>query len=279
MDIEEFFQTRFSVAAGASMIAQPEFAQPEFAQADSPDSRATADRAASLDELRSNLRHMQRGLRQRSSKQAAVSTGIPPLDDILPDHGLLRGTLSEWIAAEPGSGAASLALRVAGQAQQDGPLVLVDAARHFYAPAFFAAGVRPEDTILVRPESPTDELWALEQSLRCPGVGAVLCRIDSLGSKAFRRLQLAAESGTAIGLLLRPLAAQRQTGWADVRLLISPRSSPPQPSPPRTFCRRLEVRCVYAKGALTDRTVELDVCDETGAVRLAAVLSSSAAVR
>jgi hypothetical protein len=246
----------------------------------SADGRSTA-----IQDLRSNLRRMEQGLRLNVREKSAVSTGVPALDSILPDQGLLRGTLSEWIAAEPGSGAASLALRVAGQAQREGPVIIVDGERHFYAAAFPTAafptaGVLLEKTILVRPQSRADELWAVEQSLRCPGVGAVLCRIDRLRTQEFRRLQLAAESGTAIGLLLRTVATQKDSGWADVRLLVSPRLIPSRSSSPRasphSFCRRVEVRCVYAKGNLSDQTVELDLCDETGAVCLAAELSDSA---
>ena len=98
-----------------------------------------------------------------------------------------------------------------------------------------------------------------------------MCQIDRLRTQEFRRLQLAAESGTAVGLLIRPAAARRQSGWADIRLLVTGR-----PSLPRVFRRRLEVRCVYAKGAMADQTVELEVCDETNTVRLAAKVSDSA---
>ncbi len=221
-------------------------------------------RSVEIEELRSNLRRMERGFRVEARQKDVVSTGVSALDDILPGQGIPRGTLSEWIAAEPGSGAASLAMRVAGQAQADGPLIVVDRNRHFYAPAVAAAGVLLSDTIFVRPESRTDELWAIEQSLRCPGVGAVLCQVSFLKTVDFRRLQLAAESGTAIGLLIRSADAQKQSGWADVRLLVSSHSAPQD-----QFCRRLEVRCVYAKGVYADRTVELELCDETGELRRA----------
>jgi protein ImuA len=231
-------------------------------------------RATALRDLRSNLRQVQRGWRQLAEEKTTVSTGVAALDGLLPEHGLTRGSLSEWIAAEDGSGAIELALRVAARAQSHGPVIVVDRQQQLYAPAMAATGVRLGATILVRPESQADELWAIEQALRCSGVGAVLCRVDQLKTQQFRRLQLAAEAGTAIGLLLRSNAACRQSSWADLRLLISPR-----PSPPDLFCRRVEVRCLYAKGRLADQTVELEICNETGAVRLAAGLPDSATAR
>jgi protein ImuA len=225
-------------------------------------------RSAAIQELRAGLNHLRKGIRLKAREKRVVSTGIDALDDILPDRGLLRGTLSEWIAAECGSGAVTLVLRAAAQAQREGPLIVVDGMRRLYAPALLASGVNLDETILVRPESRTDELWAVEQSLKCPGVGAVLCHIDWLKTQDFRRLQLAAESGTAIGILIRSMSAQRQRGWADLRMLVTPILSPA-----RLPCRRLAVRCLHAKGTLTDRTVDLDFYDETGAVCLAARLS------
>lgn len=239
---------------------------------DSTGHLADQHRSQAVLELRSNLRMMQQGFRRTSREKNVVSTSIEPLDAMLPDRGLQRGTLSEWIASEPGSGAASLAMRVAGQAQQAGPLIIIDRHRRIYAPAVSTASASLARTVFIHPASRADELWAIEQSLRSPGVGAVVCQIEQLRTQEFRRFQLAAESGTAIGLLLRSAAAQRTSGWADIRLLISPRAAPP-----RSFCRRVAVRCVYAKGCLTDQTVELDLCDETGAVRLAAGLSHSTA--
>lgn len=230
--------------------------------------------AITVDELRSSLQQFQRGLRVGERERRIVSTGIPALDELLPDGGLRRGTLSEWIGAEVGCGVLSLAMRVAAVAQSDGPLIIVDTEKTLYPPAIQATGVSLAEAIFVRPSSLTDALWAVEQSLRCAGIGGVLFPVDQLRTQDFRRLQLAAEDGTAIGILVRPPDSQGQSGWADVRLLISPK-----PSRPNSFCRRMAVQCVYAKGSLTDRAIELEMCDETGAVCVAAGLPDAEAAR
>lgn len=228
-------------------------------------------RSQLIQELRTDLRHFHRGLQLRCPGKPVVSTGIQAMDELLPDRGLLRGSLSEWIDSENGSGATSLVMRLTCQTQGDGPLVVVDLEQTFYAPAIHAAGVCLDKVILVRPSSRKDALWAAEQSLRCPGIGAVVFRVDHLKTAEFRRLQLAAEASTVIGILIRPPEAQTQSGWSDVRLLVTPALSPPN-----LFRRRMDVRCVYAKGGLTDRTVKLELCDETGAVCLAAGVSHPA---
>jgi protein ImuA len=220
----------------------------------------TGIRSEEVEKLRAKLRQMERGFHGEVRSRNCVSSGVSALDDLLPDQGFVKGTLCEWISAELGGGAASLAMRVASQAAIDGPLIVVDRNRSFYAPAMDLAGGNLRNTIFVRPESRVDELWALEQCLRCPGVAAVLCQIDFLKTQEFRRLQLAVASGTALGILIRSAVAKTRTSWADVRLLVSPR-------PSVEFLRRLEVRCVYAKGHFSDRSVELTLCEETGELR------------
>lgn len=233
----------------------------------------TTGHTLTIDELRAGLHQFRRGLREDECERCVASTGIPVLDELLPEGGLQRGALSEWIGAEVGCGVLSLAMRIAAAAQSDGPLIIVDTEKTLYPPAIQAAGVSLAETIFVRPASPTEALWAVEQSLRCVGIGGVLFPVDRLRTQDFRRLQLAAEGGTAVGLLVRPPGSQRQPGWADARLLVSPR-----PTRPNSFCRRMAVQCIYAKGSLTDRTIELEMCDETGAVRLASGLPDAEAV-
>lgn len=233
----------------------------------------TTGHTLTIDKLRAGLHQFRRGLREDERERRVVSTGIPALDELLPESGLRRGALNEWIGAEVGCGVLSLAMRVAAAAQSDGPLIIVDTEKTLYPPAIQATGVSLTESIVVRPASLTEALWAVEQSLRCVGIGGVLFPVDQLRTQDFRRLQLAAESGTAVGLLVRPSGSQRQPGWADVRLLVSPR-----PARPNSFCRRMAVQCIYAKGSLTDRTIELEMCDETGAVRLASGLTDAEAV-
>ena len=83
-----------------------------------------------------------------------------------------------------------------------------------------------------------DEAWALDQLLRQPGIAAVLAWIPSGDDRAFRRLQLAAEAGGGLGLLVRPAAARRTPCWASVRLAVQPLATA-RPDGNRRLCLKI----------------------------------------
>ena len=77
------------------------------------------------------------------------------------------------------------------------------ASRTFYPPAAANLGIELANVFFVRPPSRKDFVWALNQSLSCQGVGAVVCWPKRLDSNTFRQLQLAAENAGTLGLLFR----------------------------------------------------------------------------
>ena len=105
-------------------------------------------------------------------------------------------------------------------------MVVLDRTGEFYPLAAVAQGIEPARLIVVHPGNKADHTWALDQALRCPAVAAVVAWPESLDGKldgrTFRRLQLAAEQGGGLGLLIRPESVRCQPSWADVRLLVEP---------------------------------------------------------
>ncbi len=199
--------------------------------------------------------------RPRIAQQGdSISSGSAALDRLLPERGFAAGSLIEWLTSSPGSGAASLGMIAAREAMwEGGAVVVMDRKRQFYPPAAAALGLDLESLVVVRAAGEADELWALDQALRCPGVAAVWAELDDLDWRWFRRLQLAAEDGGAIGLFQRPLRVRGQPTWSASQLLV-------QPCPghgPRRF--RIEVlRCRGGRGG---GVVELEMDDVTGALR------------
>ena len=130
-------------------------------------------------------------------------------------------------------------------------------------------------------------LWAWEQSLRCCGVAVVIGRLDRLSSHDFRRLQLAAEAGGGIGMLLRSVRNRDQPSWADLRLYVEPHpgthgtvtQAVAERPPPLPRSRLLRVELVHSRGLFKTGTLLLEIDDETGAVHHVPRLAAAAAVR
>ena len=198
---------------------------------------------------------------RRRPDEPPVSSGCPPLDGILPEGGFHRGTLTEWLADGDGAGATTLAVLAAREAcRQGGTLVVVDADGGFYPPAAVRLGIAPGQLLVVRAEQRADHDWALDQALRCPAVAAVLAWPESpagrLDDRTFRRLQLAAEAGGSLGLLVRPAESRHAPSWADVRLLV-------QPQPAESHRRRLRIVLLRCRGSREGRGIQVELDDES----------------
>jgi hypothetical protein len=181
----------------------------------------------------------------RRADEAVYSTGCAAWDEMLPAQGICKGSLIEWLSADAACGAGLLALAAARQALASRWLVVVDRARRFYPPAAANLGIDLQRTIVVRPASAKEELWAIDQALRCRGVGVVWSPLASLAWRSFRRLQLAAEQGETLGLLLRPDRVRGLPSWAHLSLHVQPLVSGGD--------RRWQVELLHWRGKWTEQ--------------------------
>lgn len=220
--------------------------------------KKTANTPGDVDRLVERLAGRIRRLEGTEAGQVArFSSGNQALDQHLPGGGLRQGSLVEWLAgSEAGSGTTALALMAARVAcKRGGALVVIDHGRWFYPPAAVAMGLDTGRLVVVRPESEEDEHWAWQQSLAAEGVATVLGWPRKLSAAAFRRLQLAAQAGGTLGMLIRPAEVRRQPSWADVRLLVEPRPTPPN----RRLLsgRTLRVTILRSRGSTGGTSVEV----------------------
>lgn len=207
-----------------------------------------AARSEILRELSARIRQMERSRIHCVREETESSRSAEGLSRLLPDAVSLRGGLIEWLSDQHGAGSLTLAILAAQPALANDLWVFVDGAGQWHAPGFVPLSLDLQRIVFVKPERPSDMLWAVEQALRTRGVGAVVCEIDRLAPAAFRRLQLAAEIGGGLGILLRPERARHQPSWAECRLLIRPLATAGSAngSQPR---RRLLVELLRAKGS------------------------------
>ncbi|MCU0715073.1 MAG: hypothetical protein MUD03_02985 [Pirellula sp.] len=158
----------------------------------------------------------------------AISSGIASMDRCLPASGYACGSLVEFLTERRiPHGATSIALGLAREASRTGKyVVLIDPDWAYYPPALARLGLPLERIIGIRPKNHADLIWALDQVLRNPAVGCVVASVDRMEDRTARRIQLAAEAGGGLGILLRTLeSARMQPSWADVQWFVSSRAS------------------------------------------------------
>ncbi|MCC6509393.1 MAG: hypothetical protein IT423_09815 [Pirellulaceae bacterium] len=161
---------------------------------------------------------------QLGRRGSLFSTGCSTLDKCLPGGGYESGTVVEYLQTCAGSGATTLALAAAREALNatERFCLIVDWRQQFYPPAAAALGIDLKRVVIVRPHSLADRLWAIDQALRSPAIVAVIAEVEHLDDRAARRLQLAAQRGGGLGLLVRGAGRSLQPSWAEVQWLVRP---------------------------------------------------------
>jgi protein ImuA len=203
-------------------------------------------------------RQLLRNRKHGSAQTVRSSSGFPPLDAAL-GGGLATGAVHEFIAAQPLAAVRTVALRAAARAVGGHQwLLYLDHNFDFYAPAAAQWGVPLGRLLVVRAESGGDRLWVAEQALRCRAVGAVILAARHLPATVTRRLQLAAEAGGGLGLLLRD-QAPREATFAATRLRF-------ETLPTALGARGLRITVLKQRHGPPGATCVLELPDAPGAV-------------
>lgn len=155
--------------------------------------------------------------------QQTVTTGYELLDQQLPGGGWPIGALTELMPDREGIGELGLLMPALARISRQGSRRIAwIAPPHLpYAPALADWGIDLERLLLIRPASTRDALWSAEQTLRSGSCSAVLIwTCPQADDRSLRRLQLAAESGCALGFLFRQGHDARRSSPAALRLAL-----------------------------------------------------------
>ncbi len=223
----------------------------------------------------------------------AFTTGLAAIDAIAPNQSFARGSIHELLSKpshdEPKLFAATLALAAAKSETRNSkfesnpndqnsnfefgacfefrvsnfefsPTIFSDPRDEIYPPALAALGFDLKNVYLLRTQTPQDEIWAITQCLRCKGIGAVIASPQKLSRIEARRLQLAAEVGGTVGILLRQTGRGDHIYAAASRWLV-------EPHPGEPTVQRWKIQLLHGHGGQTHKVVFLEQCRETNTLR------------
>ena len=183
-----------------------------MASAARPDFPSGSEGPASLiDRLRRRLRAVEASTGLSHAGAGVVTLGVPPIDGVL-GGGLICGALHEIAAARETETAAATGFALALAIRRNADYLVWIAEELSlaesgvpYGPGLDQVGFPPERLITVTTAHGRDVLWAMEEALRCPAVGAVIGELRARGIDpvATRRLSLATAAGNALALLVR----------------------------------------------------------------------------
>jgi protein ImuA len=159
------------------------------------------DPVPTIAELRTTLRAIEGDRRERP----VLPFGIGSLDERLADRGLRLDAMHEVGSRGSGWGdeAAAILFAAGIAARTRGDVLWVVRSRDLFAPGLFQAGLAPARVIYAEVTDDGELLALLEEGLRHRGLGAVVGEARRLHMAQARRLQLAAEGGRTVTLLLR----------------------------------------------------------------------------
>ncbi|MBV1870811.1 MAG: translesion DNA synthesis-associated protein ImuA [Gammaproteobacteria bacterium] len=168
-----------------------------------------------------NTRKVWRASRHPSVGARSLDSGHPLLNQHLPDEGWPTSGLTELLCDQAGIGELGLLGPALMQlSQKQGWIVWIDPPYWPYAPALAQQGIDLSRVVLLKTQSQTEQLWALETLLKATYCHAVLFWPKHYSPKALRRLQVASRHGNSWGIAFRPLSCQNQASPAPLRVRL-----------------------------------------------------------
>jgi hypothetical protein len=180
---------------------------------------AALQSVVALDTLLSD-RRVWRGQPAAALPAPEQPTGHAALDAVLPWGGWPEASLTELLLPADGIGELRLLLPTLARLTQGGRDIAIVAPPYLpYPDGWRQVGVDFAHVHLIEANA-RDALWASEQCLRAGCLSAVLSWPMQADDRALRRLQVAADTGGAIGFVFRDMRAERNPSPAALRIAI-----------------------------------------------------------
>jgi Uncharacterized conserved protein len=162
-----------------------------------------AAQAHIIEKLRRDILSLQ-GL-AKPVRQHDWSRGLGPISQAFPNQYFPTSAVHEFLVATAEEKAASsgfIAGLISSINHIPGVMVWIGTKLQVYPHAYKFFGIDPEKIIFVSLDREKDVLWAVEESLKCEGLSAVVGELRGLSFDVSRRLQLAVEKSHVTGFIL-----------------------------------------------------------------------------
>ncbi len=165
-----------------------------------PPSPARAERLAAL---RAEVRALESA--GAGEERPSLPFGVGAIDSRLAGGGLPVASLNEAAGERPGPAdqAAATLFLASIAARRPGIVLWALGSRDLFAPGLACAGLPPDRVLYAECDRDEDVLAVMEEGLRHGGLAAVVGEVGRAAMPATRRLQLAAEEGGTLALMLR----------------------------------------------------------------------------
>jgi protein ImuA len=143
---------------------------------------------------------------QKTPGRSDWDMGLGMLADAFPDKSFPLAAIHEFVCTSTEDKTASagfIAGLLSSLLKRSGACIWIAPVQHLYPPALCAFGIDPQRIIFTNLSKPKEQLWVMEEALKCDSLSAVVGDISQLDFTASRRLQLAVEQSRVTGFLLR----------------------------------------------------------------------------
>jgi protein ImuA len=161
-------------------------------------------------------------------KKGQFSFGLGPMRYAFPNHHFPTGAVHEFLCEGPESLASSNGFIMALSSKLmalGGAAVFIAPSRTVFPPALKSFHIDPAKIIFIELSREKDQLWVMEEALKCEGLAAVIGDIPTLDFTASRRLQLAVEQSRVTGFILRRNTKNLDANACVARWKINPVAS------------------------------------------------------
>jgi protein ImuA len=136
----------------------------------------------------------------------APDLGLGFMEEAFPYGNFPLGAVHEMICEGEESSASTAGFisgLLSGLMKNGGAAIWIGSSPALFPPALKNFGIHPDRIVFIDLKNERDILWAVEESLKCEGLAAVVAELSELSFSSSRRFQLAVEQSRVTGFILR----------------------------------------------------------------------------